>query len=274
MSSSLDAYLNPLDRERLRADFQAARPFRFICVDGLLRAEFAEQVARAYPTFAEACRAGRTFATVNERGKVQVSDARHFPEPIRTLQEIFAAPEFLATLSHITGIPDLVADEQLAGGGMHLMAANSRLDLHADFNVIPRRGLYRRLNILLFLNPDWPAAWGGCLQLWDATVTHCDREVAPIFNRCVLFETTAPGFHGVSKVRCPEAMTRKSFAAYYYTTQPAPDWTGPAYSTVFRARPDEWLKGLILMPAETIGNQAIELARRTKRRLARIVRGL
>ncbi|MBI1817055.1 MAG: 2OG-Fe(II) oxygenase [Deltaproteobacteria bacterium] len=274
MSSLFDTHLNPLDRERLRADFQAARPFHFICVDGLLRAEFAEQVARAYPTFAEARRVGKTFATVNERGKVQISDPQHFPEPIRTLHEILAAPEFLATLSHITDIPALLADEQLAGGGMHLMAANSRLDLHADFNIIPRRGLYRRLNILLFLNRDWPAAWGGGLQLWDATVTHCDREVAPILNRCVLFETTAPGFHGVSKVGCPEAMTRNSFAAYYYTTQPPPDWTGPAYSTEFRARPDEWLKGLILMPAETIGNQAIELARRAKRRLGQIVRGL
>ena len=54
----------------------------------------------------------------------------------------------------------------------------------------------------------------------------------------------------MTAVKCPEGRARKSFAAYYYTKEAPAHWTGEAHSTIFKARPDEVLKGNVLMPLE------------------------
>jgi hypothetical protein len=51
-------------------------------------------------------------------------------------------------------------------------------------------------------------------------------------------------------------MLRKSFAAYYYTNEPPPEWKGEAWSTIFRARPNELLRGKVLMPLEAAQRRA------------------
>lgn len=256
-----------LDREALRRDFDLPHPFRFLAVDGLLDEAFARAVSDALPGLADARRQGMAFDRLNERGKVQVSDAKRFPEPVRRLSEALASPEFLATLTQITGIPNLVADPLLAGGGIHVTGPSGRLDVHVDFNYDATRRLHRRLNLLLYLNPGWQPAWGGQLELWDADVRHCWRSIEPAHNRCVLFETSEISFHGVRPVRCPPGVVRKSFAAYYYTREAPPGWQGRSHSTVFRARPDERFRRYVAMPSERLWRRVVAELRAARRRI-------
>jgi hypothetical protein len=121
-----------------------------------------------------------------------------------------------------------------------------------DFNYIKERELHRRINILVYFNKDWKKEWGGNIELWDTDVKVCHHSFMPIFNRCVVFETSDISYHGVSAVKCPEGVSRKSFAGYYYTKEAPAHWDGEAHSTIFRARPDEKLKGSVLMPAEKL----------------------
>jgi len=242
--------IRPLDREALRLRFDAAEPIRFIAIDGFLEPDFAREVTAAYPTFEEARRQGREFAFVNEKRKVQITDRSPFREPVRRLDEALASPAFLDDLIASTGIPRLLADEELAGGGMHVTGPTGRLDVHVDFNLLESRGLHRRLNILIVFSPEWREDWGGEIDLWDRDVRHRHHAFLPVFNRCVLFETSAISFHGVTAVRCLEGYCRRSFAAYYYTLEPPANWDGSAHSTIFRARPDERIRGWVLMPAE------------------------
>ncbi|MGH7215500.1 MAG: hypothetical protein ACREIT_12110, partial [Tepidisphaeraceae bacterium] len=60
-------------------------------------------------------------------------------------------------------------------------------------------------------------------------------------------------FHGVAAVNCPPGQSRKSFAAYYYTKEAPAGWDGTSHTTIFKARPDEYVKGKLLMPAENAG---------------------
>jgi hypothetical protein len=263
----LPAVIRPADWDALRERVRSATPFPHLCLDDFLEPAFAEQCADALPSFEEAARVGRGFLGVNQRRKVQVSDSGRFPEPIRRLHEALASPGWLRRLEHVMSIPGLLADPELVGGGIHETGPSGRLDVHVDFNLIEERGLHRRLNILVYLNREWRPEWGGSLELWDRDVRTCRHSFLPVLNRCVVFETTDVSFHGVSAVTCPAGHARKSFAAYYYTREAPPHWTGESHSTIFRARPHERLKGRVLMPMEAAGWRLAAAGSRVKRAL-------
>jgi hypothetical protein len=246
----MDSVIRSLDIEGLRREYRAARPYPFFCVDDFLEPAFAAEVLAAYPDYDQARVMGREFSAVNERLKVQVTDSARFPAPVKRLSDALASRPFLDALEQITGIPSLLADAELEGGGMHLTGPTGRLDVHVDFNYVERRQQHRRLNILIYLNPGWQASWGGEIELWDKDVKNRVHAFLPVMNRCVVFETSEISFHGVSPNRCPPDQVRKSFAAYYYTREAPAGWDGSAHTTVFKARPSEPLRKTILMPAE------------------------
>ncbi len=234
-------------------------------IDNFLVPGAAEEIAHSYPTFEQASAQGFVFNFVNEQRKVQITDSKKFPDPVRRLNDAISAPAFLADLEYITGIPRILADEQLAGGGMHVTGSGGRLDVHVDFNLIEDRRLFRRLNILLYLNPVWNEAWGGHIELWDKTVRNCQYRCVPALNRCLVFETSDISYHGVARVTAPADVARQSFAAYYYTREAPAGWTGTVHSTIFRARPDEKLRGLVQMPVEKLRRGLAEKIKQSKR---------
>jgi Rps23 Pro-64 3,4-dihydroxylase Tpa1-like proline 4-hydroxylase len=242
--------LMELNRELLREQYRSARPFPFVKIENFLDPAFAEQVSQSYPSFEQALDRGLTFKTVNERKKVQLTDSSLFPSPVARLNDAISSTKLLSDLSFITGIPALLADAELVGGGMHITGPGGRLDVHIDFNYMEDRKLHRRINLLLYLNPTWNEGWGGDIQLWDKDVKHCEASFAPVFNRCVIFETSEVSYHGVVPVSVSAPMPRQSFAAYYYTREAPSYWKGIAHSTIFKARPEEKVRGLIMMPAE------------------------
>lgn len=266
----MDAIIRPFDVAALRKQYLEARPFPFFSIDNFLAPEFAEQVVAAYPTYEQARELGREFSAVNERLKVQITDSAKFPGPVKRLSDALASRPFLGALEQITGIRALLPDELLGGGGMHLTGPTGRLDVHVDFNYVEDRHLHRRLNILVYLNPEWHEEWGGAIELWDAEVKNRVQSFAPVLNRCVLFETSEISYHGVSPNKCPPGFVRKSFAAYYYTKEAPAGWDGVSHSTVFKARPSEHVRGAILMPAE----RASRSIRKGIDNAKRVVKGL
>lgn len=240
----------PYDREALKQQFQSAKPFPFFKVEGFLDASFAKEVVAAYPSFEQARQMGREFKAVNENLKVQVVDYDRFPPVVQRLSDALASPKFLQDLEYVTGIPNIEWDPTFSGGGMHQTASSGWLDVHVDFNFHEQLKMFRRLNILVFLNPDWNPEWGGTLELWDRDVKHRHHAFEPIHNRCVVFETSEISFHGVTPVTCPPDVARRSFAAYYYTREAPGGWAGRVHDTIFKARPEEYVKGFVLMPAE------------------------
>ncbi len=264
--------LQVLDREEVRKRSQIARPFPFVKIENFLDPAFAREVAAAYPSFDLALEKGQTFKTVNEKKKVQITDVRLFPESIARLNAALASPEFLADLSYITGIPDLLADEELVGGGIHVTGPGGRLDVHVDFNYIETRKLYRRINLLLYLNPVWDEKWGGHIQLWDQDVKRCEQAFAPVMNRCVIFETSDISFHGVTPVTSAAPFPRISFATYYYTKERPANWNSGVHGTIFKARPQERLRAYVLMPVEEMQQKLANNMRRVKSGIKHLIR--
>lgn len=262
------ALLNAIDDAAWQREMAEAPAFPHFCIDDFLDPAFAAEVHDAFPSYDDALGMGRSFNAVNEKRKIQITDSSKFPAPILALHELLASDEFVQRLSQVSGVPNLLADPGLSGGGIHETNGGGRLDVHIDFNYNEEMKLFRRLNLLIYFNRDWKDEYGGVLDLWDRDVKHCVGRYAPVFNRCVGFETSEISWHGVTPLACPPDVVRKSFAVYYYTREAPPGWDGAKHSTVFKARPSEFLRGAIAMP----GERALNATREKLRSVARQVK--
>lgn len=240
--------LRDLDVDRLSREFRSAEPFPHIVIDPLIEPSDAREIAESFPSYEAATQQGRAFTSLNENLKVQVTEYARFPDKVKAMADRLASAEFLKTLETITGISNLVWDDGFAGGGMHQTARSGILDVHVDFNLVTERDLYRRLNLLIYLNPEWDAAWGGLLELWNQDVKVLYRSVVPTLGRAVLFETSEISYHGVTAVNCPPSVARRSFAVYYYTREPPENYSGVPHATIFKPRPYEYKKRFFSMP--------------------------
>ncbi len=129
-----------------------------------------------------------------------------------------AISELGPQLSVAFGLPEL--HMRMEGGGYHHILPGGRLAVHADFNR-SEEGLYRRLNVIIYLNEGWTEQDGGHLELWD----ECGKvsSVLPVFNRTVVFQTSDRSFHG-HPVPLPGPRSRRSFAAYFFSAEPPADY--------------------------------------------------
>jgi hypothetical protein len=81
----------------------------------------------------------------------------------------------------------------------------------------------------------------------------CVRSYLPKFNRVVIFTTTETSFHGHPEpLSCPEHMSRKSLALYYYTNGRPEEVQGDHHSTIFKLRPDEKVEGKLTLKTKKI----------------------
>ena len=146
-----------------------------------------------------------------KRGKSHCSDWALLPCPVARLIEFAHQPRFLMWLEGVTGEKNLLPDPYLFGGGLHRVQRGGSLGMHLDFNY-HGVGLYRRLNLLLYLN-DWQDEWGGHLSLAGK------KKIAPERNTMVIFTTDDKSWHGHPEpLECPEGVFRDSIALYYYST--------------------------------------------------------
>jgi Rps23 Pro-64 3,4-dihydroxylase Tpa1-like proline 4-hydroxylase len=160
---------------------------------------------------------------------------------------------FIKYLESLTGIAGLIADPSHFGGGLHKIQSGGYLEMHVDFNHLKRYNLERRINLLLYLNKDWKDSYNGKLELWDRPSKTKKIEIAPIFNRCVIFSTTNESMHGHPvALATPAGVERMSIALYYYTNT----WNEAekAHSTLFhisqdnkvRIRPSRVFRSIVL----------------------------
>lgn len=256
--------INLYNKEALRIIYQSAKPYPHVQIDNFVESDVANAAAAEYLPFEQAQALGKIFSKVNESKKVQIVDPNKFPKNIARISSALANPDFIADLEYITGIDNLIWDPKFSGGGMHQTGRSGWLDVHVDFNFNEELQFHRRLNILLYLNPVWDSSWSGNLELWDPEVKNLVHSIEPVMNRCIVFTTSKISQHGVSAVTCPEGVQRQSIAAYYYTKEPPVGWDGKKHDTIFTARPEEYMKRNLLMPAESAIAKAKSIWKRAK----------
>lgn len=235
----------PRWRETFRAQaghYQKATPYPHAQFDGFLEDWAAREAMAAFPPVKGA--GWIHYVHVNEK-KHGLNKMEAIPDFLQRVIRELNSDAFVKELSQLTGIEGLKADPTLEGGGLHQSQRGGYLNIHADFTVHPHKRTWRRrVNLLIYLNEGWETGYKGDLELWDRDMKACRRKISPVFNRCVIFNTDEDSYHGLPEpIQCPEGMTRKSIALYYFTEeQEAPR----RRSTNYRARPGDGIKGFFI----------------------------
>jgi Rps23 Pro-64 3,4-dihydroxylase Tpa1-like proline 4-hydroxylase len=184
------------------------------------------------------------YVHINEK-KHGLNKLELLPEYIQEVIGELNSPEFIEYLCELTGIDNLLPDDRLEGGGLHQTNRGGYLNMHADFTVHPHKPHWRRrVNLLIYLNENWKDEYHGELELWERDMSKCIVKISPIFNRCVIFNTDEDSYHGVpDPIQCPENMSRKSIALYYFTEEKnLPNLR----STNYKSRPGDGIKGIFI----------------------------
>jgi len=238
--------------------YAGGRPYPHIVLDDVLEAGTLARVYEEFATIPDD--AWTNYLHLNER-KYGNTRLDTWGPTMRAVAEAFASERFVAFLSTLTGIEGLRADDVMDGGGLHRSMAGGFLNVHSDFNAHHSKPRWRRrVNLLLYLNPEWRPEWGGELQLWSKDMKGCVSQIEPIGNRILAFNTDQDSLHGHPEaLRFPEGVARQSLALYYFTEE---DVHHPR-STNYRARPGDGFRGAFIH----LDTRALELYDILKRRL-------
>jgi 2OG-Fe(II) oxygenase superfamily len=245
----------------LASQYLQNHPIPHVLLTDFLPPEVTAAAAREFPAVDTATWTHWQHHNEDKHGMTKLA---LFPPLLRAVTEELNSPNFLTWLSVLTGIPDLLADGHLDGGGLHQASRGGFLNLHTDFSHHHyHKNWRRRLNLILYLNEGWRPEWGGAIELWDSRMRNCVVKYPPLINQVLIFNTDERSFHGFPEpLGCPEGVFRKSLALYYYNIDPSEG--SRIRSTNYRARPGDGIRKSTLI---WLDKQAVHLYSKAKARI-------
>jgi hypothetical protein len=210
--------------ERMASEFQQAKPFPHLVLEDFLNLT-PDELAGVYP--APDWPYWDKRKDYYQSGKMYCRNTDLIPPLISSMFYELSCPPFLWFLESVTGITGLIPDPYFEGGGLQCSGPEGVLMPHTDFHYYDQLKLFRRINLLLYLNPVWEESFGGCLELWEKGAKHPAKLVIPKWGTCVIFRTDDQSVHGFS-TPIKKDHWRCSIALYYYSSQEAACFSGDA----------------------------------------------
>lgn len=207
-------------------------------VDDVLPVELAHRIREAYP-HGENMRIRKTLREL----KYVAAQMDQYDPILEEALFAFQDPRVVELVGRITGLQKLLPDELLYAGGISMMSKGHFLNPHLDNSHDKNRKLYRVLNLLYYVSPDWQLANGGNLELWPQGVEGKQITVESRFNRLAIMITNRHSWHSVSPVQTDQM--RCCVSNYYFSELPAEE-QAYFHVTSFRGRPEQPLRDLVL----------------------------
>jgi len=198
-------------------DWKNAKPFHHVILDNFLDKDIANSIAAEFPKFDS-----KDWLQYNNAIEIKklLNHWDKFGPSTYKLFQYLNSQKFIKNIEELVGC-ELYPDYGLNGGGLHTHKQGGKLNTHLDYSIHPKLELERRVNLLIYITPDWDEKWSGNLGLWSKhpkknAPGKLVKSITPIFNRAVIFDTTQDSWHGLPEpISCPENITRNSLAVYY-----------------------------------------------------------
>jgi hypothetical protein len=181
-------------------DYRNAEPYPHGYMDDFLQDEFAKELQNEIMKIPDT--AWDRYNNPFEQ-KYTLRDKYNFPPLLKKLFQEFESPEFIDKLSEICGYK-LMTDETRNFWGVHKYKPGDYLDIHVDAGIHPIMKKKKQLTLGLYLSANWKEEYGCKLELWkgenavsnNAKINEKIAEIAPLFNRLVLFTCNDYSWHG------------------------------------------------------------------------------
>lgn len=198
-------------------------PFKHFHIDNFLPNELAEACLSNFPSMDDNSWEKTNTPEIEVKMRSNWKSEFDIPDGIIDAIRLLNSSPILTSLSDALEIPKLIPDPYFTGGGLNATVRGGLLDIHVDGNYHDATGLNRRVNAILYLNKNWQPGWGGEFGLYNYNGEELIKEIEPIFNRLVVFDTHDYSFHGLpNPLNFPEGESRKSIILYYYTKESRP----------------------------------------------------
>jgi hypothetical protein len=203
-----------------KEEYQNKKPFSYDAISELFSEEALNGILDSFPSVNDESKWDKRDdkgiqVKLRTNWKTELDIPPKILEVIQTLQ----SGRFCRLLSEYTGIDGLMPDFWFGGGGLNQIMPGGELAIHLDGTYNDDIKMYRRVNIIVFLNKEWEDEYGGHLEFWDIDKTACFAKVKPDYNTLAMFNTSDLTEHGhPTPLSCPEGMSRKSLILYFYTS--------------------------------------------------------
>ncbi len=219
---------------RLREQLRSATPFPHLVIDNIFNPILLELVQEEFETLSSG--GWLDIKSRYESFRRSVMGTRLGPAS-QIYFDVIHSGWFTSWVSDITGIPYLLPDPQLYGGGLHESRTGASFAIHRDFSRHAASGLKNEMVFITYLNKGWDPSWGSALELWDKKKKACVKRVQPEFGRSIFMLHGAASFHGHTvPLQAPDGRSRRSVAAYFYTSPDAGKPSRDQLNTIFMNR--------------------------------------
>ena len=216
----LKHYINLENLKKSFCSYKTSKPFNHCVVDDFFLKDVALELEDEFPGYSE--NIWQEYSNALEEKKL-TNNWNHFKPLTYKIISTLNSGSFCDLLSKLTKIKHLHSDDGLNGGGWHIHKSGGKLNPHLDYAIHPKLGLQRRLNVIIYLNSQWKAEWGGELGFWSQNnktkgPEKLVKSIKPLFNRAIIFDTSQNSWHGIiGSLKLPKEQYRRSLALYYLT---------------------------------------------------------
>lgn len=135
--------------------------------------------------------------------KFTLRDKYNFPPLLMELFNKFTSETFIKELSNICGY-ELILDTTRNFWGVHKYNKGDKLDIHVDAGYHPTLSLKKQITVGLYLSYNYTEDNKCALEIWNGenvTIPNCKlinkvNEIAPLFNRFIMFTCNDISWHG------------------------------------------------------------------------------
>ncbi len=227
------------DKESLKFQFRNSdSSIGYLFIDNVLPEEIALKIAKVFPESSQ-----MVLKKSLRENKYVAAQMNLYNSLLEEIIYAFQDKRIVEIIGEVCNIKHPIPDENLYAGGISMMGKKQFLNPHLDNSHDKDRNLWRVLNLLYYVTPDWQEEYGGNLELWPNGLEQKQITLHSKFNRLVIMETHNNSLHSVSPVTFDGY--RRCVSNYYFADSPLLD-SDKFHVTSFRGRPENKMADLVL----------------------------